>query len=102
MKLTHADITPSRLKFNNHKKHNPSFDIIELKIDADTFITYFLNLKTGMEGMEYYSGSNYVPGSIKRSVSYKYESNEIPKKYKAVWSGLKEYYRKNHSKETAN
>lgn len=94
MQLTLADITPSRLKFNSHKVHNPSYDILELHISRDAFITYAINLKTGMECMEYYSGSNYVPASILRSVSRNYNESEIPKKYKPVWNGLREYYQK--------
>lgn len=96
MKLTNADIHPSRLTFNSHKKHNPQFDILELSISPDAFITYSLELNTGNEYLEYYAGENYVGSSTAKSTSRKYDKAAIPKKYNNVWNGLKEYYRKNY------
>lgn len=92
MKLTPADITPTRVKFNSHKVHNPDYDIIQLTISADAFITYCLNIDTKEESMEYYAGSNYVVGSMMKSHSRHYPKESIPKKYRHIWNGLKEYY----------
>ena len=92
MKLTLADLTENRLKFNSHLNHNPSCDILELKISKDAFITYCLDLTTNKESMEYYSGQNYVVNSRLKSISRHYKSNEIPKKYIAVWNALKYHY----------
>jgi len=96
MKLTYADINEKRLNFNSHLNHNPECDILELAISTDAFITYYVNINTGIEGMEYYSGSNYVVNSTSKSQSRNYPVNNIPAKYRAVWNGLKEYYNKNH------
>lgn len=95
MKLTSADITETRIKFNSHKVHNPECDILELKISTDSFITYGVNLKTGNEFLEYYAGQNYVVRSLAKSTSRKYDYPAIPKKYLQVWHGLKEHYTKN-------
>ena len=92
MKLSFADITPNRIKFNSHKIHNPDFDILELIINKDAFITYSINIHTKDESMEYYSGGNYVPTSSTKSNSRHYHFNNIPKKYRIVWNGLKHYY----------
>ena len=100
MKLSFADITENRLNFNSHVNHNPNCDILELKISQDAFITYCVNINTGDECLEYYSGSNYVVNSTGKSQSRMYPKNQIPKKYKAVWNGLKEYYNKNLNKAT--
>lgn len=95
MKLTGADITETRIKFNSHTTHNPECDILELRISTDSFITYGLNLKTGNEFLEYYAGGNYVVGSLAKSTSRNYDFPAIPKKYLTVWHALKEYYNKN-------
>jgi hypothetical protein len=92
MKLSFADITQNRIKFNSHKTHNPDCDILELKISKDAFITYCINIHTKEESMEYYSGKNYVSNSLVRSNSKYYLTNNIPKKYRNVWNGLKYYY----------
>ena len=92
MKLTSADITESRVKFNSHENHNPQCDILELKISRDSFITYGIHLEKGEEFLEYYAGENYVVGSSQKSTSRYYVAPNIPKKYLEVWRGLKEYY----------
>lgn len=92
MKLTGADINEQRLTFNSHLNHNPHCDILQLKINWDSFITYCVDINTGIECLEYYSGENYVVGSTLKSQSRMYPVNQIPKKYKVVWNGLKEYY----------
>lgn len=97
MKLTMADITPNRLHFNSHTEHNPEYDILELKISRDSFITYTLNLNTKEESLEYYAGENYVVGSTLKSTSRHYQQPVIPKKYRKVWSALKEHYKKHYS-----
>src|SRR6516164_6525741 len=96
MKLSFADVTPNRLTFNSHTSHNPTCDILELKISRDAFITYVFDLTTKEESMEYYSGENYVLDSTSKSISYHYPYSLIPKKYKIVWNALKEYYKKNY------
>lgn len=95
MKLTGADVTQGRLKFNSHLSHNPKCDILELKISQDAFITYCKELSTGKESMEYYCGENYVVGSSLKSNSRHYQENEIPKKYTHVWRSMREYYKNN-------
>jgi hypothetical protein len=96
MKLSSADITPSRVKFNSHEVHNPKCDILELVISSDAFITYCIELDTKAESMEYYAGSNYVAGSTAKSNSRHYQEGRIPKKYRNVWRGLREYYNNNY------
>lgn len=81
------------LTFNSHKNHNPHCDILEGKLDGDSFITYYIELKTGNEGMEYYKGENYVVGSNKKSFSRIFKSEqEIPTKYRELWEVLKKTY----------
>lgn len=92
MKLSGADLTENRLTFNSHKVHNPNCDILELKISKDAYITYYIDINTRVEGMEYYSGSNYVVGSSLKSHSNNYPPNLIPKKYRSVWHALKYHY----------
>ena len=92
MKLTSADLAPSRLTFNSHLSHNPKCDILELKISRDAFITYCIDINTKLECMEYYAGENFVDNSTIKSNSRHYEQKEIPKKYKAVWAALKYHY----------
>lgn len=92
MKLSFADVIPSRLTFNSHTVHNPSCDILELAISRDAFITYCIDLNTKVECMEYYSGANYVVNSSAKSQSRMYPKTSIPKKYKAVWNALQYYY----------
>jgi hypothetical protein len=88
----------SKLKFNSHKNHNPSADILEGHLDNDTFITYGIYVKDsgskkkGDEFMEYYTGENYKVGSSKKSNSRVYGPDKIPAKYKAAWEELKAKY----------
>lgn len=79
-------------RFNSHKDHNPTADIVVGKIDSDSEITYVKNLNTGEESMEYYQGPNYVVGSTKKSFFRHFKENEIPLKYKDAWGKLKEKY----------
>lgn len=89
-------------KFNSHKNHNPSADILQGHLDKDTFITYGIYVKdsgskkVGDEFMEYYSGENYNVGSTKRSSSRVYSPDKIPAKYKAAWEELKAKYEKEY------
>ena len=90
--------------FNSHKVHNPDCDILEMKIDGNTMITYGvyvkpsfhhsrnMNIEVGIEFMEYYCGINYVPGSFCKSYSRHYYVNDIPKKYKELWLEAKNHY----------
>jgi len=94
MKLSAADLTDYRLKFNSHLHHNPNCDILELKISRDAFITYCIDINTGVECMEYYAGENYVVNSTIKSNSRHYTVNQIPKKYRNVWCALKYKYEK--------
>ncbi len=83
------------IKFNSHTNHNPNCDILEGKIDSDSFMTYgiyVLGDKKGQEFMEYYRGENYVVGSTKRSHSNYFAVNNIPSKYKDAWEELKKIY----------
>lgn len=82
-------------KFNSHKNHNPSADILEGHINSDSFITYGIYVngpKKGNEFMEYYTGENYKVGSSKKSNSRVYGPDKIPAKYKAAWEELKAKY----------
>ena len=92
-------------KFNSHKNHNPYADILEGKIDKDSFITYYVYVKgdeIGKEGMEYYVGSNYVVGSSKKSSSRRYDADKIPSKYKKAWDRLKSEYNEKHKDSMAD
>ena len=84
--------TIGNFTFNSHKWHNPSCDIVELKIDDDTFITYGVYVKDvetqlhskikreGTQFMEYYSGPNYNLNSKKsRNYSRAYGLDNAPK-----------------------
>ena len=95
------EIESAKLKFNSHKVHNPSCDILEYQIDKDTMITYgiYVNgyqgkkfIQLGTEFMEFYTGENYNTGSLKRSYSRCWNCNSIPSKYKNIWNSLKQYY----------
>jgi hypothetical protein len=84
-----------KIVFNSNKDHNPEYDILEGHINDDTFITYYKKVKgenVGAEGMEYYTGENFVVGSNLKSFSRNYEASKIPKKHKAKWLKLKEAY----------
>jgi hypothetical protein len=92
------------VKFNSHKNHNPSADIIEGHIDGDTFITYGIYVngpKKGEEFMEIYTGENYKVGSTKRSHSRIYSPDKIPSKYKSMWTDLKDTYESDYVNESA-
>lgn len=92
------------VKFNSHKNHNPSADILQGHLDDDTFITYGIYVKDssgkskGDEFMEIYTGSNYNPDSTKRSHSRVYSPDKIPSKYKSAWNDLKKEYETKYSK----
>jgi len=85
-------------KFNSHKNHNPSCDILQGHLDKETYITYGIYVKdvsskkAGQEFMEYYTGENYNVGSSKKSNSRYYEPDTIPAKYLAAWNELKSKY----------
>jgi len=89
-------------KFNSHKAHNPSVDVLEGHIDKDSFITYGIYVKDsgdkkkGDEFMEYYTGENYKVTSSKKSNSRIYTSDKIPAKYKSAWEELKSKYEKEY------
>lgn len=93
-----------KVKFNSHKNHNPSCDILEGHLDKDRFITYGIyikdsgNRKKGDEFMEFYKGENYVPGSKEKSFSRVFGSDKIPSVYKKSWEELKEIYEKEYKK----
>lgn len=111
-------IKAEKVKFNSHTVHNPSCDIVEYRIDNDTFITYGVylvaethrislgdpsvytikNIQPGEEFMELYVGENYNVGSTKRSYSRMYYASDIPVKWQKTWNSLKEYSRKNFQK----
>jgi hypothetical protein len=94
-------LNPKRIKFNSHTVHNPSCDIVEYKIDNDTFITYgvyvtkFKDIQPGEEFMEIYVGENYNVGSKKRSYSRMYYASEIPGTWKDTWKMIRKYYQSN-------
>lgn len=98
-------IKTDKLKFNSHVEHNPCCDIVEYKIDSDTFITYGVyllptvhgnkSIQPGDEFMEMYVGENYNRESQKRSYSRMYYASEIPAKWQSSWNMLKDYYNKN-------
>lgn len=104
-----------KTKFNSHKWHNDECDILEGRLNDDTFITYGIYIKDGKYGtmkqgdefMEIYTGSNYNIGSSKKSHSRVYAPNQIPAKYKSLWLELKSIYDekykgKEHIKESIN
>ena len=91
-----------QVKFNSHKNHNPSCDILEGHLDKDSFITYGIYIKDsgtrkkGDEFMEYYKGSNYVVNSKEKSFSRVFGPDKIPSKYQKAWEELKEIYEKDY------
>ena len=80
----------------SHKNHNPQCDIIESRIDKDSFITYGIYVngpKTGDEFFEYYRGSNYNVGSKLPSYSLNKDGEDnVPKAHKNRWNAAREYY----------
>jgi len=80
----------------SHKNHNPQCDIIESRIDKDSFITYGVYVNgpnTGDEFFEYYRGSNYNVGSNLPSYSlHKAGEDNVPKAHKIRWNAAREYY----------
>ena len=90
------------LKFHSYKNHNPAADILELKLNADTFITYVVYVKNtarnkkGDELMEYYTGANYCPQSTKKSYSRAYKIGHIPSKYRGKFIKLNAIYQKEY------
>lgn len=93
-----------KVKYNSHLWHNPNCDILEGHLSPTSFITYGIDLKSGNEFMEYYSGDNYSTNSKgKRSNSRHFSADKIPSKYKAQWELLKrayeEYYKNITTKE---
>lgn len=84
----------SKVKFNSHKNHNPSTDILEGWLSpTGPYITYYINVKgnnIGQEGMEYYTGENY--GGQGKSFSRHFTADKIPSKYKKYWEELKKIY----------
>jgi len=96
-----------KTKFNSHKNHNPSADILEGHLDKDSYITYVVYIKdagrakAGEEFMEYYIGENYKLGSNKKSHSRVYSVDKIPSKYKKAWDKLKSEYNEKHKDSMA-
>jgi hypothetical protein len=80
----------------SHKNHNPYCDIIESRIDIDSYITYGIYVngpKIGDEFFEYYRGSNYNVGSKLSSYSlHKGGEDNVPKAHKNRWNAAREYY----------
>jgi hypothetical protein len=99
-----GEVKVIQTKFNSHKNHNHNADILEGKIDKDSFITYYVYVNgkdIGKEGMEYYTGENYVVGSNKKSSSRNYSVDKIPSKYKKAWDKLKLEYEEKHKEKMA-
>jgi hypothetical protein len=69
--------------------HNTNAEIVRGEIDKDSYMTYYKDKHTGVEGMEYYTGKNYKVNSDKKSYSRNYSPDKIPKKYKESWDFLK-------------
>jgi len=103
------EIVNKTYNYHSHKSHNPSCDILERRLNYDTFITYGIYVKptihwkgpvglpitVGTEFMEIYTGENYNAYSKKRSYSKLYYADEIPSKYKEGWLLGKWHYENN-------
>ncbi len=87
-----------KTNFNSHLNHNPDCDIVEGRLNIDTFITFGIYVndtksnKKGDKFMELYTGENYNVHSKKRSHSRHYTVDKIPAKYKGTWELLQEIY----------
>jgi hypothetical protein len=84
------------------ESHNPYYDILCGRIDADTYITYCLQIKgptPGKETMEIYTGENYNADSKLRSWSRHYSGEAIPKTWKKHWLELQRIYKMAHSRQ---
>lgn len=53
---------------------------------------YYYTLKDQNEGVEIFTGSNYIVGSIHKSYSKRYDMDKIPPKYKSVVGELKKIH----------
>lgn len=99
--------TFKKLNYNSHFDHNPDCDILEGHF-GDYFITYGIYVndkganKKGDEFMEYYTGSNFMSGTDKKSHSRMYTADKIPAKYKAAWEELKKEYNANYKDKKAS
>jgi len=94
-KILKEDNNFKKIEFNSHKNHNPDYDILSGYIDSNAYITYYIAVagkNIGTEGMEYYSGPNYIPDGIGRSHSRNFPVNKIPTKFKNKWLELKKIY----------
>jgi hypothetical protein len=90
------------LKFNCHTKHNPNCDILESKLDEDSFITYGVYVNgpnKGKDFFEYYYGANYVLGSNMRSHSRLYHNiKDVPKTRASAYHNLRSLFKSKYSK----
>lgn len=91
-----------KTNFNSHLNHNPECDILEGRLNIDTFITFGIYVKNtntnkiGDKFMELYTGKNYNINSTKRSHSRKWDYPNIPAKYKETWNELEKIYLNNY------
>jgi len=98
IKLFEAFLKPGVkfLKYVFSPSSDGMIDILEGYLNNDTFMTYYVyrpsSVFAGDEGMELYSGCNYVKGSSKRSYSSHCIKDEIPKMYKDQWESLRSLY----------
>ena len=68
-----------------------------VKINGSTKDVVYYTLKNkgkSSEGVEVYSGENYILGSKEKSYSRNYPMNKIPSAYKAIVEALKEVHNK--------
>jgi len=80
-------INSNTVKFNSHLTHNPECDILELRIDKDSFMTFGMYVKGDKKGTkfcEYYRGENYNVGSKLKSYSRIWLLKDIPVKYMPI------------------
>lgn len=80
------------LNYRDKASHNPNTDILIAHLSKDEYITYYFTESKGVEGMECYRGTNYVPGSLLPSYSRMWVSGKIPNKYIKQWIELKWQY----------
>ena len=99
-----GEVSIGETKFNSHKNHNPNCDIIEGRIDKDSFLCYGIDIKgedKGKEFCEYYRGSNYNVGSNEKSYSRHFSPEKIPSKFKKAWEKLRTIYKEKYMEDNS-
>ncbi len=81
----------TKVTHRRYPEINRDYKAISTPINRDTQIYYYTLIDKGIcsEGVEVYTGANYVAQSIAKSYSRRYEMSNVPKKYTTIVEALK-------------